>query len=69
MVKASQIAMIEVIAAADDDFDAVASQAGGGKTCVGQGGGGGFQDQELLWLSAFNGARHDAVFGGVKRKR
>ena len=52
VLKAGQVAAIEVIAAADHDFDAAAGQVGGVEPGVGQGGGGGFQDQELLGLTA-----------------
>ena len=69
MVEAREVAAIEVIAAADHDFDAVAGQAGRVESGVGQGGGGGFEDQELLGLTAGDRARHDAVLGGVEGER
>ena len=64
-----QVAAIEVIAAADHDFDAAHRRGRQSEPRVGQGSGGGFQDQELLGLTAGDGARHDAVRGGIEGER
>ncbi len=69
VMKAGQVTAIEVIAASDHHFDASFGQASEVKACVGQGGGGGFEDQELLGLATLDGARHDAVLGGVEGQR
>ena len=66
VLKAGQVAAVEIIAAADHDFDAVSGQLGEVQARVGQGGRGGFEDQELFGLAAQDGARHDAVLGGVE---
>jgi hypothetical protein len=69
VLKAGQVAPVEVIAPADHDFGASSGQVGQCQSGVGQGGQGGFQDQELLGLAPGDGARHDAMFGRVEGER
>ena len=69
MLKPGQIAAVEIIASSDYDFNAAFRKAAQIQAGIGEGGGRGFEQQELLGLATQDGAGHDAVLDRVEDKR